>query len=92
MVVPVYKGRRGHPVGFDLRRYRGELSTLSADQGARSILRSHPEDVLELAVDDPGVLADIDTPEDYRVASSSCPGRGAGSTGEEGQGTEGGPR
>ncbi len=65
IVVPVHEGRRGHPVLLDLRRYRGELLALAGDEGARSILRRHPEEVLEVAVEDPGVTADVDTPEEY---------------------------
>ncbi len=65
IAVPVFQGRRGHPVVFDLTRYRGALTELEGDRGARSILRRNPGDVVGLAVSDPGVLCDVDTPEDY---------------------------
>ncbi len=40
------------------------LATFSGDRGAKQIIRSHPEAVLELAVDDPGIHMDLDTRED----------------------------
>jgi molybdenum cofactor cytidylyltransferase len=61
IVVPTYAGKRGHPVGF-ARCHFAELMRLQGDQGARSLLQQYP--VQELAVNDPGVLHDIDTPDD----------------------------
>jgi molybdenum cofactor cytidylyltransferase len=69
IVVPVYGGRRGHPVLFDLRKYREELLALGGDEGARSLLARHPEDVLEFPVEDAGVVMDIDSPDDYAEAT-----------------------
>ncbi len=66
IAVPVFRGRRGHPVVFDLERYRPLLLALGGDEGARTVLRTHAEDVLEVPVDDPGVVADVDTLEAYR--------------------------
>lgn len=65
IVVPTWQGRRGHPVAF-CRALWPELATLSGDTGARSLLARHP--VTELAVDDAGVLADVDTPQDLHPA------------------------
>jgi molybdenum cofactor cytidylyltransferase len=63
IVAPVYEGRRGHPVGFGA--VHGEaLAALDGDTGARALLAS--PGLTTIAVDDPGVLADIDTPEDLR--------------------------
>jgi molybdenum cofactor cytidylyltransferase len=70
LVAPVYAGRRGHPVGF-ARRYCQELLSLSGDQGARSVLLRHAEDLCLIPVDDPGVLLDIDRPEDLRLFQRS---------------------
>jgi molybdenum cofactor cytidylyltransferase len=61
--APVRAGRRGHPVGFD-RRYRDALMRLTGDQGARSVIAAHRDALLEIAVDDPGILRDVDRPED----------------------------
>jgi molybdenum cofactor cytidylyltransferase len=60
IVAPVYRGQRGHPVGFSVR-YAPALMHLHADEGARSVIAAH-RDALELIeVDDRGVLVDIDT-------------------------------
>lgn len=63
IAVPVWRGRRGHPVGF-AACWRDQLGALAGDRGARELLRRHPERVVEIAVGDPGILADIDTPAD----------------------------
>jgi CTP:molybdopterin cytidylyltransferase MocA len=41
------------------------IRALSSDQGINAYLRSHVAETLELPTDDPGVLVDLDTPEDY---------------------------
>jgi molybdenum cofactor cytidylyltransferase len=63
IVVPVYQGRRGNPVAFG-RMYFPALARCQGDQGARSLLRSHEQQVRDVRVDDPGVLRDIDCPAD----------------------------
>jgi len=67
IVVPVYRGRRGHPVILSCK-YRPELLILEGDVGARQVLAAHTEDVLEVAVDCEGVLLDIDTIDGYNQA------------------------
>lgn len=57
--APFFDGRRGHPVGFGHACF-AELSALEADEGARSVLRTHPPRVID--VDDSGCLFDIDRP------------------------------
>jgi molybdenum cofactor cytidylyltransferase len=59
-VVPVTGGRRANPVLLD-RRLAGDIAALSGDRGAAGLLKDRP-DVLELTVDDPGALLDVDTP------------------------------
>jgi molybdenum cofactor cytidylyltransferase len=63
IVVPTFQGKRGHPVGFSAK-FRGELESLHGDEGARSILKRYPEEIIFLECDDSGILADIDTPAD----------------------------
>jgi molybdenum cofactor cytidylyltransferase len=59
IVVPVKDGRRGNPVGFG-RVHLDALLALQGDQGARRLLQTCP--VTAVAVDDPGIFLDIDTP------------------------------
>jgi len=65
IVAPVHDGRRGHPVLF-AGVYRGELAALEGDSGARQVIRRHGDCLVEVAVQDPGVLRDLDTPAAYR--------------------------
>lgn len=67
LAAPAFCGWRGHPVGFG-RAYFERLTQLTGDEGARSILRDHADRVRWLACEDPGIVADIDTPADLRSA------------------------
>lgn len=73
--VPVHGGKRGNPVLF-ARRFFPEMLELSGDSGAKSLIGAYEEQVVEVVVDDPGVLLDLDTPtalaeERSRTASRS---------------------
>lgn len=61
IAAPVYQGKRGNPVGFGAAHLPALLG-LTGDEGARRIVRSSP--VTEIAVEDPGILQDIDTAAD----------------------------
>jgi molybdenum cofactor cytidylyltransferase len=65
IVVPVFKGRRGHPVGFS-RACLNDLLQLTGDAGARCLFQKF--EVHEVSVDGlpsgAGCLIDIDTVED----------------------------
>lgn len=63
IVIPVFDRLRGHPVAFG-GNFGGELMALRGDRGARGVVAAHPDRVTLLPVDDPAVLADIDTPDD----------------------------
>ena len=60
IVAPVYRGERGHPVGV-APLHRQALLRLDGDEGARALLVSQHDEIVLLEVDDPGVLADVDT-------------------------------
>jgi molybdenum cofactor cytidylyltransferase len=64
ILIASYQGRRGHPVLFSSQVY-GEILAAPLDQGAKVVVRKDPNRVREIQIDDPGILADIDTPEDY---------------------------
>jgi molybdenum cofactor cytidylyltransferase len=59
LVAPIHAGRRGHPVGF-ASRYYDQLLELQGDNGARRLLERDIASVTEIAVNDPGIFADID--------------------------------
>ncbi|MGL6044682.1 MAG: nucleotidyltransferase family protein, partial [Sandaracinobacteroides sp.] len=64
-VVPALGGRRGNPVGF-ARSLWPELMAVSGDRGARGLLERLG--AVEVKVDDPGILRDLDRPEDLELA------------------------
>lgn len=64
IVVPSHNGKRGNPVLLD-RSLFFEAMALEGDVGCRAIFPNHAEAMIYVEVDDPAVLADIDTPEDY---------------------------
>jgi len=64
IVVPSFRGMKGHPVIFH-RRYKKELLTLKGDMGGRSILLRYPERIKTVPVRSEGVIRDIDTWKDY---------------------------
>lgn len=68
IVLPSYKGERGHPVILNRLRYQGEMESLTGDVGCKPILNRHPEDTLEVEVESEAVVADIDSWEEYRSA------------------------
>ena len=63
--VPLYNGKRGHPVIFSAA-YRDEILTHYDDIGLRGLLYAHEEDIFELPVTTSGVLSDMDYPQDYQ--------------------------
>jgi molybdenum cofactor cytidylyltransferase len=65
IIVPSFRGRRGHPVIFH-RRYKKELLDLKGDVGGRSIIERHPDDVRLVPVKSMGVVRDVDTWQDYK--------------------------
>jgi molybdenum cofactor cytidylyltransferase len=64
--VPRYGAKRGHPIFF-ARELMAEFLALPADGPARDVVARHAARTQYLDLDDPGVVADIDSPEDYRA-------------------------
>ncbi|WP_164730465.1 nucleotidyltransferase family protein [Pelagibacterium montanilacus] len=69
IAVPTHERRRGHPVLFD-RKHFAALGRLTGDRGAAGILREEGDAVLDVHVDNPGVLIDIDTQEALQAAQA----------------------
>jgi len=64
LILPRYGKRKGHPVFFP-REIFDDLKESPLDQGARYGVRKNRERIIVIEVDDPGILKDIDTREDY---------------------------
>ncbi len=74
IVLPVYKGERGHPVLIE-RRYEAEARRTDPEIGLRNLVYGHPEDILEVEVSSQAVTHDIDTRSDYEREAKRGVGR-----------------
>ena len=66
-VIPVYEGRRGHPMIIDAR-YRHEILTLKDSGGLKNLRDRYPDTVVTIPVDTDDVLIDLDFFHDYELA------------------------
>jgi molybdenum cofactor cytidylyltransferase len=64
IVLPVFHGRRGHPVLFS-REVLDEILGLPHSLGVNTVVRRDPHRIREVGVEDSGVTIDIDTPDDF---------------------------
>ena len=64
ILIPTHAGRRGHPALVAWRHVAG-IRALPADRGINAYFRDNATEVREVPVPSPGVLCDLDTPEDY---------------------------
>ena len=65
ILVPVFKGKKGHPVLIDIK-YGGQINKLDPSIGLRQLMNENPEDIQEVEVETNTILKDIDTIEDYK--------------------------
>ena len=65
IVMPVFDGKRGNPVLFRRETF-SRLESLVGDCGARALFGEYAEKVLQVQVDDPHILFDLDTKDDYQ--------------------------
>ncbi len=72
LAVPVHGGRRGHPLGI-APALLPEVPSLDLRVGLRQLLDRHAARLVEVPVDDPGAVHDVDTPDDYRRLAGSDP-------------------
>lgn len=63
LAAPYFRARRGHPVGIGARFF-DELLSLRGDEGAKALLKQNESILVKVPVGDPGVIRDIDRPED----------------------------
>ena len=63
LVAPYFRARRGHPVGI-AGKFARDLAALTGDEGAKKLLAANERALVKIPVGDPGVIRDIDRPED----------------------------
>ena len=69
IVRPAIGERHGHPVVFDQRVFTA-LRSAPPDIGAKSVVRAHADELVNVPVTDEGCLVDVDTPGDYKALGS----------------------
>jgi molybdenum cofactor cytidylyltransferase len=58
IVLPVYKGRRGHPLIFSAQLYE-ELLAAPLETGARSVVWAHSRDISEINTNEEGCVINL---------------------------------
>lgn len=71
--VPLHKGRHGHPPVFAGSLIPDLLEITEVGQGIRAVINRHQDALREVAIDDPIVLTNINTTEDYQRALLAGP-------------------
>jgi molybdenum cofactor cytidylyltransferase len=61
VILPVFRGRRGHPVMFRGAAF-AELLEAPADVGARAVVWAHAGDLLEIETEEEGVVMNLNDP------------------------------
>jgi molybdenum cofactor cytidylyltransferase len=74
IVIARHDGRRGHPVVFG-RSVFAELLDAPEDQGARVVVNADASRIVYVDADDPGIVLDLDTPEELMRAGLVYPVR-----------------
>jgi molybdenum cofactor cytidylyltransferase len=70
IVTPTFESKMGNPVAFGKYLYT-DLKALTGESGGRKLTSMYPQAVRELQVSDPGILHDIDTPEELAFYQDS---------------------
>jgi molybdenum cofactor cytidylyltransferase len=70
IVVPVYEGRRGHPVIFSSALY-GELLRAPLGIGARAVVWAHAADVEELRTNEEGCILNLNDPDAFEKLTNA---------------------
>ncbi len=71
ITVPVFEGKRGHPVVFDARLAPELREVREATEGMRAVMQAHAAEVLEVPFETPVVVLDMNVPEEYEKAKTT---------------------
>jgi molybdenum cofactor cytidylyltransferase len=70
IVLPIFEGRRGHPVIFSAALY-GELANAPQEQGARSVVWAHKDEIREYLTSEEGCVLNLNDPDTYAQVTGS---------------------
>jgi len=66
IIVPLYQGKKGHPVLMDVKPYIAEMKKLNGDKGLRETIEKYSKNVLFIEGDE-GNIFDIDTEDEIKI-------------------------
>jgi molybdenum cofactor cytidylyltransferase len=66
ILIPSYRGKRGHPIVIHARFVPYLLSLNPVTESLHSLTSAYREQIMDLPLDEPAVLQDVDRPEDYQ--------------------------
>lgn len=72
VTVPEYRGKGGHPIALSATLLPELLEIDEDTQGIKAVVRRRPESVQRLPLDNPGILLDLNTPEQYQAAVAAA--------------------
>jgi molybdenum cofactor cytidylyltransferase len=72
VVVPLYEGRRGHPVIFSAAVY-DELLNAPMETGARAVVWAHKEEIAEVPTNEEGCVLNLNDPDAFLKISGGPP-------------------
>ena len=64
IMVPTYKKNQGNPVLFP-KSLKDEIKSIQGDVGAKKLLQIYKKKVLNLEINDPGIIKDFDLLDDF---------------------------
>lgn len=70
VVLPVFQGRRGHPVIFAKTLF-AELLAAPIEKGARAVVWNHPDEVEEVPTEEQGAVLNLNDPEAFQSATGN---------------------
>lgn len=66
ILIPSYRGKRGHPIVIHARFVPYLLNLDPVTESLHSLTSAYREQIMDLPLDEPAVLQDVDRPEDYQ--------------------------
>jgi molybdenum cofactor cytidylyltransferase len=71
IVLPVFDGRRGHPVLFSAKLFP-ELQAAPPDVGARAVVWAHRPEICEFPTNEEGCVLNLNDPETFARVTRSA--------------------
>ena len=68
ITIPTYRGKGGHPIVLSGSVLPEVINIEEETQGLLAVVRRHVEETDRFEIDDPSVVWDLNTPEEYQLA------------------------